>query len=369
MNWSRINNLINICLNEVDNYSSFKHMKPFQERKQEFINSIKSFNDFDEQKIKEAIDYFGYEGYNDKEDAFDDLNEKIDFYKKMPNPATLYRVVGVKNRKLIKTNDLGEHFTPYKWNIDGDMLLSIGYENWDENTKPYIMETSVPHSEIDIIQTIIQNLSFPNEHEITLKNNGRGAKLVKISKFNKLNELIDLSLNEYLNEQVNSLSDIDLYNIAKWGLEGEYSTSSCWDDTDNLEDAIKCAVEDFKLFLSKPYPIELGNIPNNPIIYRLVRLKNINDLNKNKLGISWFSNPKQIDNPEFFQMLDHLKPYKNKEGEVYIIKGQTTKDNIDMKRTLWERSTQWFENEIVIINDSNVKILSIKPLSKIVSNG
>ena len=45
-----------------------------------------------------------------------------------------------------------------------------------------------------------------------------------------------------------------------------------------------------------------------------------------------------------------------------MIKGQTDKSNIDMKRTLWERSTQWWENEIVIIDDSKINILSIKEL-------
>ena len=165
---------------------------------------------------------------------------------------------------------------------------------------------------------------------------------------------------QFLNE--NKTNDLDLYDIAKWGLEGDYSFSGCWDDSDTLEDAIQCAVSDFESFLSKPYPIELGNIPNKPIIYRLVRLKNITDLNKNNLGNSWFSNPKQIEYPEFFQMLDYLKPFKNKDGNVYMIKGQTDKSNIDMKRTLWERSTQWWENEIVIIDDSKINILSIKEL-------
>lgn len=146
------------------------------------------------------------------------------------------------------------------------------------------------------------------------------------------------------------------------GLETEYSSSACWDDSKNIEDAIKCAIDDFKLFLSKPYPIELGKIPANPIIYRLVRLKHINELNKKQPGKSWFSNPNQFKNPEFFEMLDHLKPFKTIEGIVHIIKGQTTKDNLDFKRTLWERSTQWWENEIVLIDDSKIKILSIEAL-------
>jgi len=164
---------------EDDTYSNYKVMKPYQQRKTDFINSIRTFVDIDDDKIRECLDYFGYEGFNNEEDAFEDLKEKVEFYQKMSNPVVLYRAIGVKDKKMIKTDELGEHYTPYKWNINGDTLLSIGYENWDEDTKPYVMEVSVPHSEIDIIQTIIQNLSFPNEHEINLKNNGKGAKFIK----------------------------------------------------------------------------------------------------------------------------------------------------------------------------------------------
>jgi len=64
-------------------------------------------------------------------------------------------------------------------------------------------------------------------------------------------------------------------------------------------------------------------------------------------------------------MLNYLKPFKTEDGIVYMIKGQTSKGNIDMKRTLWQRDTQWWENEIVLIDDSDVEILSVKSLSKI----
>ena len=162
-----------------DNYSSFKGMKPYHQRKDEFINSIKSFNDIGDDKIREIFDFFGTEGYNDEEDAFDDFKDKVDNWKKFSNPQLLYRVIGVKDKKLIDINNLGEHWTQYKWNLDGDMLMSIGYENWDDDTKSYVIEALVPLSEIDIIQTIIQNLSFPNEHEINLKNKGKNIKFVK----------------------------------------------------------------------------------------------------------------------------------------------------------------------------------------------
>jgi hypothetical protein len=167
---------------ENNSHSNYKGIEALQQRKSDFINSIKTFKDLDDNKIRECLDYFGYEAFNDKEDAFEDLKEKIDFYQQMPNPVLLYRAIGVKDKKMIRTNDLGEHYTPYKWNINGDTLMSIGSENWDEETKPYVMEVSVLHSEIDIIQTIIQNLSFPNEHEINLKNKGVGAKFIKAYK-------------------------------------------------------------------------------------------------------------------------------------------------------------------------------------------
>jgi len=166
---------------------------------------------------------------------------------------------------------------------------------------------------------------------------------------------------QFINEDYSTdkLMDNDLYDIAKWGLEGQYSDSGCWDDN-NLEEAIQCAVENFKEFFNIPYPEELGNIPNNPTIYRLIRLKNITDLNKEKLGISWFSNPKQTEKSGFFEMLDYLKPNKNDDGTVYILTGKTDQKNIDMPRTLWERSTQWWENEIVVKDDSKIDLLDIK---------
>jgi hypothetical protein len=162
-----------------DTYSEFKGVKPYKERKQAFIDSIKSFQDITNETIPIIVDYFGYEGFNTPEDAIEDLTEKIDTYKKFSDPVTLYRIVGVKNKKMIRTSDMGEHFTPYEWNLDGDMLNSIGHENWDNDTIPYVIVASVPLSAINVWQTIIQNLAFPNEHEINLNNNGQGAKIIK----------------------------------------------------------------------------------------------------------------------------------------------------------------------------------------------
>lgn len=168
-----------------------------------------------------------------------------------------------------------------------------------------------------------------------------------------MKSLIRKILKESVEYNFNNLTDEDLYKISKWGLEGEYEYSGCMD----ADDPIQCGVEDFKHFLSIPYPIELGNIPNNPIIYRIIQLKDIKELNKINLGHSWFSNPKQYEKDCFFDMLEHIKPHRN--SNIFIMKGRTNVDNIDIPRTLWERSTQWCENEIVIKDDSKIELLDI----------
>lgn len=170
-------NLYNYIVESANAYHNAYHQK-----KQKFINSIKSPRDLSDDKISDILSYFGHEGFNDYDDALEYLQDKIEFLRAMPDPIILYRIVGVKNKKLIDKSNLGQHFTPFKWALDGDMLLSIGVENWDDDVNPYVVEAIVPHSEIDVVQTLIQNLSFPSEHEINIKNNARGVKVVGATK-------------------------------------------------------------------------------------------------------------------------------------------------------------------------------------------
>jgi hypothetical protein len=166
-----------------DNWASYKgRMKSYADRKKEFYDSINSFKDITDDKIPLIIEFFGHEGYTYEEDAIDDITDKINEYKKFPDPVVLYRVIAVKDKKMINTGDLGEHFTQYEWAIDGDMMMSIGSDNWEDDWEPYVVKVLSPLSEIDVWQTIVQNLAFPNEHEINIKNNGKGVKIIKTTK-------------------------------------------------------------------------------------------------------------------------------------------------------------------------------------------
>ena len=143
-------------------------------------------------------------------------------------------------------------------------------------------------------------------------------------------------------------------------MQGDYSSSGCWDDNeDDLEGAVQCALEDFRNYLRTPYPKELGNIPNPATVYRFVNLKKPEDLNSQNLGISWFSDLDKPKDRNFFAMLDYLTTNRPHDEGLYLLTGQVMVDNIDIPNTLWQRSTQWQENEIVVKNPSLIKLQKI----------
>ena len=126
------------------------------------------------------------QGFNDKQAAIDLFEYLLNLnfpagYKNIPDNPTLYRALCVKNIKQINIKELGDH-----WVSDASMfgdelfLMGVGLEE-ECDDEIYIIEASVPKKNIDVRQTIIQNLSFPNEAEITLKNTD-GIKIIKIHK-------------------------------------------------------------------------------------------------------------------------------------------------------------------------------------------
>lgn len=183
-----------------------------------------------------------------------------------------------------------------------------------------------------------------------------------------LKKFIATTIREYLNENTstfnphkfNSFSELterDLYDMAKWGLENDLS-SGAWDDADTLDEAIINVVNSFKRLLKDKFPDGFNGIPNPVTIYRFVVLDTPKDLNTKNLGYSWFTNPNRIKDPDFKQQLFHLKT-KN----LYLITAEIPINKIDITRSLFQRDMIWIENEIVLKNDSNVKIVSLDKIT------
>ena len=142
----------------------------YAEKRTAWFNSLGTINTIPNNEKTRAVilDYCGFEGYGDKNDALDDLKIKITEWRTFTDPVTLYRIVGVRNEQEIITDKPGLHWTPYHNQLN-DVANSIGMDMWENDLEPYLIKARVHLRDIDVAQTIIQNLSFPNECEITLK--------------------------------------------------------------------------------------------------------------------------------------------------------------------------------------------------------
>jgi hypothetical protein len=161
-----------------------------------------------------------------------------------------------------------------------------------------------------------------------------------------------------------NLSEEDLKNIATWGLLYDFQSSGAWPDcaddkNENLFQAVDCILNDFHSLLNDKFPLGFNGIPTDIPIYRFVRLYDETRLNKNRLGQSWFTNLKHPEKYDFFGMLDHLKPYKNDEGQVYLIFASVNIDGVDIARSLWQRSITYHENELVTKPDANINFIKM----------
>jgi len=177
-------------------------------------------------------------------------------------------------------------------------------------------------------------------------------------------------------KKYNSFSELtnkDLFDIAKWGLLGEFDFSGVWDNFDeeesdkrhHSENILNSACEyivddDFKYFLEQDFPVGFDKIPKIVPLYRFVSLKDVIELNRKNLGRSWFANPDLDDS--FFDELEHLLPkHRPDNHKLYLISAKINENNIDIPRTLWLRSCNYSENEIRLKDDKNgIEIISVK---------
>ncbi|MFW6246838.1 MAG: hypothetical protein ACOC22_01535 [bacterium] len=176
-----------------------------------------------------------------------------------------------------------------------------------------------------------------------------------------IREMIDKvkSFKQFVNEQKDyksfkDLSDGDLYNIANWAIfKGGYIL---YDDL-NDEEAIKEIVDDLKLLLKDDYPNGFRNTPNTLTLYRIVKLDKPNDLNTANLGGSWFSDIDRIKDKNFIDQLF------NNSKNLYMITAEVPITKVDIPRSLIQRITTHIENEIVLSDDTNIKITSLDKIS------
>jgi len=127
---------------------------------------------------------FIYDAYKqmgiDDEWAEYDLSELLKWLNNLPETIILYRLLYVDEDIDIDKEELGTHYSHIKKDLlhNHHSKGSIYGGNWGY---PILITVEVKKGQIDIFNTLHNNILYPHEQEITLKDKGRGAKLIDVS--------------------------------------------------------------------------------------------------------------------------------------------------------------------------------------------
>jgi hypothetical protein len=123
-----------------------------------------------------------YEMGFDNDDALYQLNDITDFYDNLPETLTLYRVVFAGSKDEIDTQYPGSHYATNKNDLLDSHYTSLRDSSYGDNC--YVIKVKAQKQLIDSYESIKNNILYPNEQEITLKNKGFGVDVIEIMQVN-----------------------------------------------------------------------------------------------------------------------------------------------------------------------------------------
>jgi hypothetical protein len=116
----------------------------------------------------------------DKSDAEKELEYHLEKVKNLPDELTLYRVLNVDKKEDINKEQLGSHYSDKKKDLmSSHYFVDGGEENY------FLVTVKAKKSMVDIMATLENNILYPNENEVTLKNKGKGVDIISIRKIAK----------------------------------------------------------------------------------------------------------------------------------------------------------------------------------------
>ena len=114
--------------------------------------------------------------------ASEELGELITWVKDLPEELFLYRVLYLDDENQINYDELGSHYSQDRTDLINNHYYRGSIYGHGQGEDAYLITVKVPKSEVDVMETLNNNILYPHEKEITLKDKGRGAKYLDIEK-------------------------------------------------------------------------------------------------------------------------------------------------------------------------------------------
>ena len=122
-------------------------------------------------RLKELLKSMGFED-NDIKTELKGLKKHLE---NLPEEIKLYRIINVDDKSDINLKQLGSHYSHSKKDLLDSHTFAAGHGD-----KKFLITVNAKKSQIDLFSTLENNILYPNEQEITLKNKGKGVEIVSI---------------------------------------------------------------------------------------------------------------------------------------------------------------------------------------------
>ena len=118
-----------------------------------------------------------------QKDAENEVEYYLKWVKNLPKTQKGYRILVVNDKKDINLDEIGSHFSSNRSELLSNHSFCTGC-----GEKYYLITAEIPKNEVDIEETIKNNILYPNEMEITVKNKGKNVKILRIQEINTEND-------------------------------------------------------------------------------------------------------------------------------------------------------------------------------------
>jgi hypothetical protein len=132
--------------------------------KKTLISTLKSM-DFSQKEAENEVEYY------------------LKWAKNLPKTQKGYRILVVNDKKDINLDEIGSHFSSNRTELLSNHSFCTGC-----GEKYFLITAEISKNEVDIEETIKNNILYPNEMEITVKNKGKNVKILKIQEINTEND-------------------------------------------------------------------------------------------------------------------------------------------------------------------------------------
>ncbi len=122
-------------------------------------------------KLKELLLTMGFSN----EDIKSELKGLKKHLESIPEEITLYRIINADNKSDINLKQPGSHYSNSKKDLLDSHTFDAGYGD-----KKFVITVKAKKNQIDLFSTLENNILYPNEQEITLKNKGKDVEIVSV---------------------------------------------------------------------------------------------------------------------------------------------------------------------------------------------